>query len=840
MKLVRWSIFIAIAAILFLGIYLACSRNSEVATAPQNLSDTAGLISAREGGGKGYTGLWGYYSVAVFPADRKVEMTPMRTAGMTINVLPFMHGPEGEMACLTIEILEYKDLGITGDCLIGVNLKHPYPNLPEFCGFDVMGLFITDGSGEGVQDPSLKYPIQGKDPVLVNADGYTRWMNPTEFPDDAPFGYVDPMSEENSGFIANATVNGYKYFADGLGPEEPVEEYFSDPATCAKRGLFPNGGECTRNYQIQFPLKGSIPQIFFNYAVVASWAEPLPSPPEHIPIDFPREANAQFPIYAAVTDYSTLYYTDSDAGGDIILDVELFDWINLWEPDSLKNRITRVVLESADGLIEGDHWEMANPKVVMFKGEAQISSHLVINVPGNPSADGFEDLFLAVEVESESGYYQGFGEAVPAGPLALYLKPRVEIGTCPDAVIISMSETKVSSGEQLNGVEISGTGFIDGPDLSVRLENSATGETVQGDNTEFVSTKRIKTDFNLAGVAPGVFDVVCTNGCGTESSPPDDLPNWDGKVQIVSEIPKDVTLSTQRTGPSAAVVNSLHISWSPAEYAQSYRIYVDKDPYSATAINGMLDGMEFLVETTATTYIHSASSPIPFNNHSNYTYIVKSFSDIGSGSGESQYSNVVLYCGQDFALFNPANGTGLNCWGYCMEYGNPLQGYISKNGYSGYGFSFDKDLKLTYSVWLIIHTPLITSIPGTTKAYLEFNHRHESFKPPNGYFAGYIHNGLPSPTNSTVIGAVPINAAAYGAAYCDTSSPAIQYEFNWPTYSINNFQKTDSGWWGWYFSGFDLSEAVTSGGDYRAIIGMAFSEGGVHRFELDDCALLVY
>ncbi len=760
---------------------------------------------------------------------------------MTINVLPFMHGPNGEMAGLEIEILEYKDLGITGECKIGVTLKHPYPELPEFSGFDVMGLFIADGAGVGIKDPSLRYPIRSVDPVLLNADGYTRWMNPTEFPDDAPFGFVDTMSDDNSGFIANATVNGYKYYADGIAAEQDVANYFSDPAICAQRGLFSYGSECTRNYIIQFPVKDSVPQIFFNYAVLASWEEPIPNPPDHIPFDFPPKANAQFPIYAKVIDYSTLYYNDGNSGGDIVLDVELFDWSNYWDENSFKDKIGRVVLESRDELIDDNHWEAPGGILTYVKGESDISTHLLLQVPGNPSAEGYQDLFLAIELSPQYDYNQGHGETTPNAPMAIYLRPTVEIGTCPGAIITGMSSTKGCSDEDWKDVTIFGSSFMDGPDLDVRLENESTGMVITGYNTELIDSEKIKTSFDLKNIFPGVFDLVCTNGCGTESRPPENLPTWDGKVKIVSAIPTGVTPSTQRSGISPSIVESLHLSWNSALHAQAYRIYIDADPYSQDGYSGLKDNFQLLATTTKQSYDHTESSLVPFNNHRSYTYIVKSYYNLGTGDGESKSSNLVYYSGQDFTEFNKSNGSGLGKWGYIMQTGNPLLNNIMDNGYSGKGFSFDKDLTgLSYSVWLVFHTPYIPEMPKATKAYLEFNHRHSGFKPSNGYFVGYTTLGLPEPYNNSVSGVKHVDTLADGAGYNDWYSPALMQEFNFYTSYIHNFQKSGGGWWGWYFSRFDLSDALEGSEGCYALIGMGFSEIGTHKFELDDCALLVY
>jgi hypothetical protein len=569
MRAIRWFIFAAISGLLFLGLYLACSNTHDITTSPEEPVGPTAPTAKRSADG-GIRDIWGLYTVAVYPAQNRVEVVPNRAAWMSINVVPFLHGPGGEMAGLGIEIIDFEDLGITGDCTIGVTLKHPFPTLSEFCGFDVMGLFISDGSGFGVEEAGLRFPVLGNDPVLLNADGYTRWLNPTEFPDDAPWGFYDPLSDENSGFIANATLSAYKYFTEGLDPEDNVEEFFEDPVNCAQRGLFSNGAQCTRNYYIRFPLQGSEPQIFFNYAVLASWAEPIPSPPNHIPEDFPVDANAVFPIYAAVTDYSTLYYVDDDnRGGEIIFDIEIFDWSNFWTPDSLKDKISRVVIESTGDVIYGNHWESDASDLYFKSGSSLISTHLIINIRGRPSDAGFKDLLVILELDPDTGYDQGYGAAVPNAPLALYLRPRIEIVDCPASILTGMSRIKFSSNSDIENVEVFGSGFVDGPYWEFRLENPDTGQEVEGLNITFIDEYTIQTDFNFDDIIPGLFNVICINGCGTEAKIPSLMPFWDGMVRVVAETPMDVAATTGRSGPWAETVDELYLYWPIASHADN-------------------------------------------------------------------------------------------------------------------------------------------------------------------------------------------------------------------------------------------------------------------------------
>lgn len=738
------------------------------------------------------------------------------------------------MAALEIEILEYENLGVTGDCKIGVKITHPFPDLPEFSGFDVMGLFMSRGSGHVTNDPSLVFPVLGADPVLMNADGLTRWLNPTEFPDDAPWGFVDPLSDENSGFIANATMSAYKYFAEGLGAEQELADFFTDPVNCAQRGLFSSGASCTRNYEIRFPLKGGNPEILFNYAILAGWDEPIPTPPQHIPEDFPVSANAQFPIFASINDYSTLYYVDETSfGGDLLLDIELFDWSNLWTPGALRSKITRVYVESTENIIENNHWEAPLDELMFTEGESMISVHMLLMIPGSPSATGMKEFTVAVEVGS--GYDQGYGATVPDAPLALYLRPQIPVVECPSCAITGMSASKFATNTIGDDINFYGSGFVPGPDLSIKLYNDLTGQEIAGLNTHIIDGSTLRTDFDFVGVIPAVFDIIAVNGCGAEAVIPSNLLMWDGRVRVVDETPHGVTATTERTGPWAETVDSLKLSWSSTLFAESYVVLADYDPWSAPAPDGFIDDLNPLGVATDPSFTHDSYSTIPFNNHSSCVYIVRSITNLGPGAGESLNSNPVFYSGQDF------DSEELGGWGFRGQNGNPIMDYLGDTGYSGEGFSFSAPLTyLPYAAWLVIYTPEIPYMPDADHAFFEFNHRHINFQDANGYFVGYTTAGLPQPFWATVPGVERIVSASYGGGYNDANSPAIQAEFQYASPSIYNYRKDGSGWWGWYFSGFNASNAIAEDNS-RVIIGIAVSEAGTtHGFGLDDCSLIIY
>jgi hypothetical protein len=91
---------------------------------------------------------------------------------------------------------------------------------------------------------------------VLNADGYTRWWNATEFTTAGMYGYDD--GNAIPGFLKpTTTLNPYKYFADCLGAEDPV----IPNVDMTNRGTFSTDNDppkLTRNYKIQFPKAGGL------------------------------------------------------------------------------------------------------------------------------------------------------------------------------------------------------------------------------------------------------------------------------------------------------------------------------------------------------------------------------------------------------------------------------------------------------------------------------------------------------------------------------------------------------------------------------------------------------
>ncbi|MCX6645450.1 MAG: hypothetical protein NTY09_03705, partial [bacterium] len=168
-------------------------------------------------------------------------------------------------------------------------ITHPFAGMPTFTAFDMHGIILCNGSenANGIVFPgSNELQVQ-------NADGFTRWWNPSEFTDPGFFGYMNSLyAIEDPDGPPTSNINPYKLFGDGLMSLTDVSYLTTIPlAHEDARAVFRSGVTNRREYDVQFPWSGG-PVFYFDYAVDCSWDMPYNDPPTQIPGDFPIAANA--------------------------------------------------------------------------------------------------------------------------------------------------------------------------------------------------------------------------------------------------------------------------------------------------------------------------------------------------------------------------------------------------------------------------------------------------------------------------------------------------------------------------------------------------------------------
>jgi len=369
---------------------------------------------------------WGFYDISIDTASWSVGVTPLRTADFTVDVVTFLQPPAGKLTNLKLtvtDVSEWFDLGKIG---VDVTLTHPFPGMDQYTGHDVTGVLMSPGSIIGKYDDGVLYTNGVDGAKLLNADGYTRWMNPAEFaPDGTIFNFVSGKLGSPDFGMFTSTINGFKYFADGLVKDESVAGYYGDPLNVHNRGQFRAGAANTREYELQFPFDVG-PILQFQYGVIAHWVEPTEIIPGDIPGSFPPEANADEAIYLAVTaDNSTLWYEVDHGGGDVSLDIEIFDQGLPHDPDGVPGEISGIAIEAYDensnNPLPSDYVFFPLNELDVSPGSTGISSVVTIEIPNCTPASLLPITFLlTVESADPTTFDPGTGNPPVDANLAAY------------------------------------------------------------------------------------------------------------------------------------------------------------------------------------------------------------------------------------------------------------------------------------------------------------------------------------------------------------------------------------------------------------------------------------
>jgi hypothetical protein len=297
-----WAILILFILVAFMA---GCSIGDSNLALP-GIGDPAAVSD--DSGNRDATLCLGLWQVVINAQTGEIDAAKLRNPNASLNVLGFMEPPAMENLSIDFGslLIEPAKKRVTVD----VTLTHPLvtgKNL--FDGYDVRGVVFG--------------------PDMLNPDGKTRWFNPREF-DSIPFGYSDGLLGAADSFAGYQDIyNPFKYFVSGIDFDEDVSDFLSQPANLEKRGVFKEGDSVTRRYILSW--KDSPPPVnflVFNYAVYANYDFPAGEAPYDLD-DFSISANSIEAIYGKVDLLSSnLFYNPvtGTGGGDISIEVEVFDW----------------------------------------------------------------------------------------------------------------------------------------------------------------------------------------------------------------------------------------------------------------------------------------------------------------------------------------------------------------------------------------------------------------------------------------------------------------------------------------------------------------------------------
>ncbi len=377
---------------LFLVLSIGCSGGSRESTGiPLTPDITPGQAADRSGATLVSHSLLGLYSCRFNPESEMLETVPLRDSMFHLNALRFLEPPPP--VNMYLKNFEYDGQTIDVD----VELHHPFAGLLQFTGFDVRGIVIASGSIAGFSDPDIVIAGEG-DTRLLNPDGLTRWWNPREFPynEDFPlWGYIDGIKgtpDEWANY--SATLNGYKYFANGLDVDAPLTELDT-----SKRGAFLVGTVNSRHYTIELDAG-----LTFNYAIDACWDLPK-GDPIVVPDSFPESANCEEPYFLMAEVVSnTLWYDVStgSGGGELGLDIHSYDWFKA-DQNTVRVESPGVFLPATSTNVTG--------------GTDNYSTYHVDLT--DPILSSMDPITLWVSAEADDGY-EGL---LPGKPTAAYMPP---------------------------------------------------------------------------------------------------------------------------------------------------------------------------------------------------------------------------------------------------------------------------------------------------------------------------------------------------------------------------------------------------------------------------------
>jgi hypothetical protein len=181
--------------------------------------------------------------------------------------------------------------------------------------------------------------------------------------------------------------------------------------------------------------------LAFQYAVDASWAAPSgPSAPPK-PIDeYPVTANCPEAFNITVdSSKSKAYYADAgDFGGDLVLDVEVFDWGAGANPDGIDGEIDSIEIES-ETLFDN----VISVPVKASPGSQTVSGIYSVMVPYvHPTGLENQEVLVTVRSKSPATYEPPMaGKEYPTGAhLAAYTLVDIPI------LDVNRGELRISSG----------------------------------------------------------------------------------------------------------------------------------------------------------------------------------------------------------------------------------------------------------------------------------------------------------------------------------------------------------------------------------------------------------
>ena len=502
----RWTVLFA-AIIFSLFVAIGCSGGGGSPVAPSagpeitSGSDNSGQIQHPN------TSLLGYYDIYLDAGNQTMEVVEDRTASYTINIVPFLNQMTSPMYGISLGAIDFDDSD-PGNLLVDVEFKwyHPFPTHAQYKVYDFMGVIISNGDTT-LNYNNLRVGNYGNNTYMTNADGYTRWFNPTEFTTELIFGWAPGGIQNLKG---SAKVNPFKAYGKALSLNGSLWSWLESGSNFD--GMFQSGAGRTISLEFPMPTDG----LVFGYAAVCCWEEQGAGPytPYH------REE----PIAFRVTVEDNVWYDGTDSGGNLIADIDIWAWGD--QPDTVKVESTVLAgIETATptggGGANWSTYEVDIPSDVPLTSNdghemwviAECEGHNYINVSGVPAPSSSQTLAAFYRV-----------------PMFIASEP---YNNCPE--IISGVDGNATPSKKaveeytVDAIDADGELLI----YTWTITDNQTGLPVPGFDALPDLTGMIEVDWGALGVAPDeTFDIDCVVDDGQCFTPADTLA-----VTIVNATP---------------------------------------------------------------------------------------------------------------------------------------------------------------------------------------------------------------------------------------------------------------------------------------------------------------
>ncbi len=431
MKSGKLLLVIILSAVLVTG----CGKSTDPSQAPIDPQSPAASAASKDFNSNGNRTIWGYWTIRIDPESETIEIVPDRGAGSHFNVVRLLE-VDPCTDCLSIGNVSWLPGNIV-QC--DFQIRHPFPGLIKFTGFDVRGVLVTDG--DTLFPESNRFvSLDGSNPRLMEPDGYTTLFNPVEFPPgSSPWPILEYIPGKMSfGDDFTGTLNPYMAFCK----DNP-------------RRMFEAGATETVTINLKYP---SAP-FEFGYVVDASWIK-VDNVIDPV-TDFPPEANCLEP-YGLEFQMST--ELTNVPGDTALIQIEIFDHQGI-------DTVSTVSIECPslfDGEVYLDYSSQSGDDSWLFEG--------IITNENGASVGSYPALVRAESLESDFNL----------GELAAY---QIED--------ISVLPPVVGEGDLLWAIRAGGTGYDRGLGITTlsddstvvtgRFEDSATFGEGEANETVLVS-----------------------------------------------------------------------------------------------------------------------------------------------------------------------------------------------------------------------------------------------------------------------------------------------------------------------------------------------------------------